>query len=640
MTGLEWFEAIPAIAVSVGILLFPGLAVAVLIGLRGLWAAALAPLISTTLYIGASVVMPLMGLRWAPILATLAVIALGALVVVLFRYVLRARFDEPYTDGGGGRTTIISWALTAVPVAIILAIGVGSPSSLSQTYDSIFHLNLVAYTTDTGNASPLVAGRMVSPAATTAFYPNVWDALVSLVHQLSGAEITVAANAFNVAAIMCVWPTGVLLLVRQLVGSTPVAMLVAGIFAGGLTALPINPLYYGVLYPFFLAMLFVPAALAIVLQLLRVTAEDPLAKTVPLGVLLLGVIPAITIAHPGAMFAALALSVPIACVAVFAHWRTLEMRSRLLRLSGLAVFGLIGLVMLVKLRPAYNWGPRVSMLEAAYRSITLALQGDGLPIVLALSMIVGIIVALRARTQATIAAVGVWLIGMLLFFVAYGVPYWTPRVFVLGVWYSDPPRLAAIYAVAALPIAVLGAVWLVERFKLATVRRSARAGFVIAGLVAVHATAGWFTFLPQVRTSYTASDGARLLSADEAKLMERVPEFVPEDAVIIGSPWTGTALAYALVDREVVMPHVQSKVSEEQQELLDDLRNADTNPAVCEALDETGVRYVLDFGTHEVRGGNHRYPGIEDLESSNAVKLVDSEGEAKLYEVTACGLGS
>jgi hypothetical protein len=49
------------------------------------------------------------------------------------------------------------------------------------------------------------------------------------------------------------------------------------------------------------------------------------------------------------------------------------------------------------------------------------------------------------------------------------------------------------------------------------------------------------------------------------------------------------------------------------------------------------VKYVLDFGSKEVHGGDHPFPGFEDLSESSAVKLVLQHGSAKLYQVTACG---
>jgi hypothetical protein len=122
-------------------------------------------------------------------------------------------------------------------------------------------------------------------------------------------------------------------------------------------------------------------------------------------------------------------------------------------------------------------------------------------------------------------------------------------------------------------------------------------------------------------------------------LLERLPEHVPAGSVIAGNPYTGTALAYAIGGRQVLMPHILVDVSDDAATINDHLADAESMPAVCDAAEALDVRFVLDFGEREVHGGSHPLAGLEDLEESGAVRLVDSQGDARLYEVTACGLG-
>jgi hypothetical protein len=69
----------------------------------------------------------------------------------------------------------------------------------------------------------------------------------------------------------------------------------------------------------------------------------------------------------------------------------------------------------------------------------------------------------------------------------------------------------------------------------------------------------------------------------------------------------------------------------------DDLVDADDDPSVCPAVEATDVDYLLDFGTHEVHGATHSFPGFAGAAKSPSLRLVDSVGTARLYEVTACG---
>lgn len=136
---------------------------------------------------------------------------------------------------------------------------------------------------------------------------------------------------------------------------------------------------------------------------------------------------------------------------------------------------------------------------------------------------------------------------------------------------------------------------------------------------------------------YRYTDDSPLLTTDELALIERVPESVPADAVIVGSPWTGVALTYALVDRDVLMPHTLTTTTEDANLINDGLRSAVAGSDVCQAVDDLDAEFVLDFGAQEVNDGTHVYPGLRNLSSSRALELVDSEGEARLYRVVACG---
>ena len=55
-----------------------------------------------------------------------------------------------------------------------------------------------------------------------------------------------------------------------------------------------------------------------------------------------------------------------------------------------------------------------------------------------------------------------------------------------------------------------------------------------------------------------------------------------------------------------------------------------------DAVAETGVQYVLDFGTQEIHGAANVFPGLTDLDESAALELVDEQGDARLFRVIGC----
>ena len=90
--------------------------------------------------------------------------------------------------------------------------------------------------------------------------------------------------------------------------------------------------------------------------------------------------------------------------------------------------------------------------------------------------------------------------------------------------------------------------------------------------------------------------------------------------------------------RPVLRYHLSQRKTDQEALVESRLRIANADPAVCNAIRALNVKYVLDFGDQYLL--NHkdskRYLGLQDLASSDAVTLVDQEGEAKLYKVTAC----
>jgi hypothetical protein len=135
---------------------------------------------------------------------------------------------------------------------------------------------------------------------------------------------------------------------------------------------------------------------------------------------------------------------------------------------------------------------------------------------------------------------------------------------------------------------------------------------------------------------FALTPDARLLDSDEAALISRIPDHVDEDEAIAGSPWTGTSVAYALTGRHVLMPHIQMEISDTLQTVNDELAEAQPGSDVCDAVAALDVGFVLDFGDKEVHGAHHQFPGLTGLENSDAVRLADQQGHARLYEVVGC----
>lgn len=636
----EWFTALPAFTISAAFLMLPGLALAFSLGLRGLWAWSTAPAISMTMYTLGSIVLPKVGLSWTPLTALGFCVVFGALVFLLFRFVLKKPFAQDGSASGQLRwATVGGWAIGAVVVSGWIIAGVGNPESISQTFDNVFHLNAIAYINSTGNASPLAIGALTAPGTSGGFYPVGWHGMVALVEQVSGASIALSLNAFNLAAAALVWPTGMMILVRQLAGPSRSAMLVTGILSAAFPAFPLNMLYFGVLYPYFFGLTLVPVTVAVLLQMLGTTRDTLLGSKAGLIVLFLGIVPGLALTHPTAMMTVLAMSVPVVIVAMCTNWTRISSKQRVARVVGVAVFAVVGFLMLVKLRPGVMWDPRTDELLAVWRTLSLQLGGYGMPLFLGIMTLLGVIVALVSRKPAAFAAVGSWIVIALLHAVVSGGSNPVIRG-ITGVWYGDTPRLEAAMPLVAIPLAVIGIefIWSgIRKIGSRTLVNVLGAAGLVIVFVVTQIGSGLANMAQDMRTSYEMNAQSVLLSDDERALLDRVKDEVPADEMIIGNPWTGTSLALAFSDREVVMPHILMQLHGSRSVVMHKLRFADENPEVCDAVRDLNARWVLDFGSLEVHGASHIYDGLDKLENSDVVKLVDQQGEAKLYKVTACG---
>lgn len=643
MLELLW----PAV-VLVAVYALLGGSLAWVIGLRGLWAVAAAPAFATTVIGGASVLAGWLGLGWSILPSLILTVVIGVGVVLV-----RRRTASPVASP---RSFAPWWTVLAVGLAAVV-IGwqtlsvIGGPTAISQTFDNVFHLNAIRYILDTGAASPLELGQMTSPNGGVPFYPSVWHATAAIVAQLSGASIATVVNAQTLVIAAVIWPSGAVLLSRVLGGATAAVTVSAAIVSASVPMFPLLPMDYGVLYPFQLALATAPVTLAATASMLGIGSSSGQRAPGWWAFIVLGAIPGVALAHPGGFVAWLALSVPMVAVFAVRFWRGhARTGARIGLIVGVLAYLGLGLLLLKVLRPPLPtrlWPTALSPVQAAVEVAQVSMFYGTVSIGVAVAILLGLVWAVRERTGPVAVAVLSWVVGAGLFIVVIASPFPTLRDALTGSWYNNWPRLAAVFGVALVPLAAFGLARTVQAVarRWRTARPEAVRARTITGVAL--AVVGFVLFpLPamphaveQAHRQFALTDDSALVSADEMALLERIPEHVPAGETIAGNPYTGTALAYAIGGRPVLMPHILVDVSEDAQTVNDHLADAATQPSVCDALRATGVGFVLDFGEREVHNGSHPLPGLDELADSGVVRLVDSQGDARLYEVTACGLG-
>ncbi|WP_312168425.1 DUF6541 family protein [Microbacterium sp.] len=643
-----WIELLLALG-TLGVLLFvPGYLIARTLGLRGLWAVAVSGPASVTVVVIASVVAPLVGLAWGVLPVVVVLVAL-LVVVAALRMLLWRTLPLDRVEA-----SLHPWAcvaLVAAPLVILIQVllMIGSPDHISQTFDNIFHLNAVRYVLETGNASPFWVSSLTSAESGVppTFYPAGWHAFSALLVGVSGVSIPVASNALVIGFATFTWTTGIIALTRELWGSRTVTIVAAAAASTCFPAFPLLLADYGVLFPYMMGLSFVPVTLALLIRAVLGGFSDGRERIAWL-VALSGLLPAIAISHPGALVALLAFGavVLIAALARRAGQSTERIRGGVWPWAWMAVYLVVAGCLWYFLRPpadARTWPPEMTVGQAFGEIITASVNRAPVNLGMAALVVIGVIAVFRSRTTRAWLALGLLALAAALYITAAGVPYLIFRDVLVGAWYNNIPRLAALMPLVWVPLAALGftAAWdaLLARRR-ADARPLLATVAIVVLLLAVFPVPQAMSMRQAVRdarANYAVTDEAPLLSSDEWTLLDRLDDEVPADAVIIGSPWTGTALAYALADREVLLPHTLMYVSPEMQEILDRLDTADAGSEVCDLLLDRRIEYVLDFGRREVNDGRHIYRGLDRLASSDSVELIDSEGDARLYRVTACG---
>lgn len=638
---MTWLALTLAVVVLGLVIVVPGLLIAWLLGLRGLWLPGVAVAAGVSVIAMAATLGPILGMRWG-ILPVLIVTAIVAVVCAALRLLLwrgSGTLRGPRLERGA--ILAIAAAVLVIVAQLILVIRI--PDAISQTFDNIFHLNAIRFAINTGSASPLTLGQLTSShSGGLPFYPSAWHAAASLVVTLTGVGIPVASNA-TMIFFAAAWPLSAVLLVRQLFGARTPLLVAAMAVAVALPSFPILPMDYGVLFPFMMSVSMLGTALA----LLHAGVETPGRIRWAAVVAVVGIVPGIVISHPGGFVALLVFGTLILGSRYVRFLRAGGTVAARVGVTACAIaYLVVGAVAWYFLRPpaaARTWGTEGTAGQAIGEVITVSGWHGPINYVVALFLIVGLFVTVRRRSATDITAILLFLAAAGLYVTVAGMTDPLARDILTGAWYNNVPRLAALLPVAVIPLAACGAdaiwtrvrAWAGRRPQTPLLRATIVLGVVIV-LVVVPQLTVMRSAISAANFAYTRGKVAPLLSADEWALLNRLPETTPKDAVIIGNPWTGTALAYAIADRRVLLPHTLTDVTPEMTAILNGLNKAAPGSAACRAVADLKVTYVLDFGGVEVNNAHVVYSGLKNLSRSANVELVDSQGDARLYRITGC----
>lgn len=646
-----WLELLPSILLATLLLFGPGYLLTRACGVRRAVSLALAPAVSTTIVAVGAVVAGRLGVFWVPVpVALTAVLSAGAILIRVVLRVRRGGAVPPATPAGEPwGWWAASWVLAVLLQARHLFNVFDRADAFSQTFDNVFHLNAIRFIVETGNASSLTLGELNTPPGGPTFYPAAFHDLASAVMLGNGGNITHAVNGLLVVVVALVWPLSCLFLLRSVLRPRPVTILAAGVLTASFTGFPLLLLEFGVLYPNLMGLAFLPTLVGLVLALTSLGER----VVTPVQAMLLGALalPGVALAHPNVVMTLFLMASPLAVYFGVGQVRQAiagEVRRPTAAVRAAAALAFLVLVAAVwpLVRPAVSigdWPPPLTTPSAFGHALLNSPPGYRAVWLPSFAMLIGMYAAIRRGRSWLVASWGavtiLWLV----------ISSWEPsrlRLFLVGIWYQDSVRFFAAMPLLALPLAALGVEWVAERLEGFGGLRArpwrwtplvvALAGaLVFAGLTqnATYMNAA----VDAASRLYAIQPDSPLVDTDEFAVIQRIPELVPKDAVIAVNPWNGSALAYAFTGRQVTAPHMFYGETPARKVVAAELDEAASDPTVCPVLRSAGVSYALDFGSREVHGGSHDYPGFDRLSSARGFQEVARSGHAVLYRITACG---
>jgi len=665
---IAWLPVVPVVVGALAVVLIPGIAATLPVRMGLLSRVALAGPIGVTAIGVAGIVSQPLHLPFSAVSPIIVALVVAIVLFVTTRLLPGIRVRP---DGVRVVWLLPVWIVTALAVAVIAFWQVPSPDLFSQTYDNNFHLAAIAHILSTGDASSLTLRSIIETGKTFAFYPSGWHSIVAATVQVTGATVPVAVNAAWIAVVAGIWLPGAAWLAQALVPRHPrgIVALVAFPLGAAFGAMPYALLSWGTLYPTFLGTALLPAGVAVVVLAVRaVVAERGPRRVAALlwgGGMSLTAAAAIGFGQPRVLVSWAVLLLPFVLATagslVRAGWRR-GGRSR-----RAVTWSLIGVVIALVVVAAVGFWYLVARLGLFTRPLDDRLGGpqakatqsvlDGLgqvllqawptgstvtfpAVLLAAAVAGGILVALRSRGLRWIVVS--YAVLALLFAAAAGSDDVVTKL-ATALWYKDRYRIDSVLPVIGVTLATLGVLAATAWLRRAGARSGgalALAGVVTATSAVALVAGGASASIGRVFAMPASHATEAIVSAAQIEFMSsRLPMIVPVGQRVIGDPWDGSGLSLLFGDREPGFPHVNGQWDPQRLLLAFHLQDIRTDPAVCQALDDLRVRYVL-YNPHAFGGGDpsgNHFSGVHAAVEAGLFTPVATDGDTSLLEITQCG---
>ena len=671
---MSWLATIPLLLFAVVLAFGPGYAMGwalrVPVRLRVFYA----PLLTFALVGVSAIVLGKTGIPWSlisfvPVAAVMVAATAGVMHLVGRRWPSAVPdASSEAAENWAGNTVPVAWPVIGAVLGGFLTLHatedmVFGPEAFSQTLDNSFHMNAIRWIQEHGDASSLTMGAVSGMNQEPYFYPAGWHDFVYLIYSTTGTSIATATIVMILLAAGIIWPCSLVAMCLSIPHLRRLQALAIPALTCGFFAFPGLLLFWGVLFPNLLGYALLPAFVALLSHMIQLLARREYSLVLSLSLTILVGLGGLALVHPNAVVSAAVFAVPMLLGGVVQVLRTrgASTREHLVG-TGVLVSLIAGCVTAWSvLRPSQEaselWTSIMGEGEAVYQFLFLGLENaNPLGGNFAPAYLVGFLalwgVGYLLYKRRNLWLIGSWMLVGYMWIIAASVPRGDFRLLMVGPWYTDHFRLAALVVFPSVLLAGIGLGGAVEglfvRIMHAIPReKHAKIAPALMGavMVLVLAVAGLSSRTPamhdatlEVAKRYQVTPTSDILNQDEMNVINEIPKIVPKGDTIVNNPWDGSAYIYALADRHLTSYHFEFQTSPKYEAILKDLKDARTNPEVCRVVNEYNAHWYVhlenqgNFGPSEQKN----YDGLVAAIDTDVLTPVYSSGPMTLYRISAC----
>lgn len=576
------------------------------------------------------------------------------------------------------------YAAAGLLVMGVLFLGnIDSLGSVIQYNDNVSHLASIEAIVGGGSLSMLntsaysdVTAGSVPPMVSSGYYPFGWHVICGIVATLTGQSAAVCENVVDYVFAGLVFPLGVCALLFWSFKGSRNVMVAGALVTCACNAFPLRMLIVHGAYPNFAAFCCIPAVLFLGARALAVDKGRVVVDAKGIALFFASLVGVATL-HPNAAFVVGVLILPYYLMRVIpaAVSMLVGERGRVMRAICIAAAEIVALAACAALWmlfykssfmanvTAFHWEWSLTPFEALFQVFGMGLLLRVPHYVLAALLCIGIVRFFVRRESFWLLGSFVLVAGVYVLSSAGG---YDVKHIVSGFWYTDPERIAAIVAIAAVPLTACGLAWIMDAIEeglLGGLRNRAVAGIVATAAAVAVALLVYYPFNYRVAPvsvsplsisvqelkAYTSYSQDKEYSSDERAFVERVKSEVG-DSVVLNIPFDGSALAYSIDGLDVYYRTYfetgGSGESPASEIIRTGLKNVASDEDVRHAVEEAGAQYVmlLDKSRFDLVDGvllrsNYScyYPaqwqGFDITEKTPGFELVYAENGCSLYKI-------